>query len=269
MLRQTSDVIDRMARGLAVALLMLTVPGVPADAQRATFKGLVLTDSTERPIPGVAVAIDALKLQTTTDSLGRFTLSGVSPGSHLVTARKIGFGPVSTRVLFASGATVEADLLLTARAQALPEVNVETRRAPIGKMAEFEERRLANLGGRFVTQADLEKRAYSVLSNALRQVPGVELTRMGSQYFVTAGRMSVPGGALSGGGGPGRPCPVAVVLDGQFIYGAGDENEPKFFIDQISLGVIAGIEYYAGAASIPTKWNATRHTCGLLAIWTK
>jgi outer membrane receptor for Fe3+-dicitrate len=235
----------------------------PMAAQTATFKGLVLTDSSERPIPGATVAIDALKLQATSDSLGRFTIVGVAPGVHTVVARKIGFTPIATRVVFGTGATLEADLILSPNsAQALTEVIVETKKAaPLhGKLAEFEERRLAGVGGQFLTQAELEKKSSSVLSNVLRQVPGVDLVRYGGQYFVAGGRM------------PGRgnlPCPAAVMLDGVFIYGAGNPSEPRFGIDQINTNTLAGVEFYSGGASMPVKYNATRHTCGLLVLWTK
>lgn len=72
-----------------------------ATAQSASLKGRVVTDSTELPIAGVTVSIESLKLQATTDSLGNFTLIGIRPGIHVVSARKIGFGPLTSRLDFA------------------------------------------------------------------------------------------------------------------------------------------------------------------------
>jgi hypothetical protein len=253
--------------GIATLAVVAAAHTIAAQPRPATFRGVVLTDSTEIPIPGATVLIDALKLQVTSDSLGRFTMVGVAPGVHTVVARKVGFTPIATRVVFANGADLEADLLLSPNsAQALTEVIVETKQTVVGKMAEFEERRAAGFG-HFMTQADIEKRALSVLSNTLKQLPGVEMTRVGSQYFVSAGRMSQPGGALMRASSV--PCPVAIVLDGVFLYGAGGPTEPKFAIDQINQGMLAGIEYYSGPATIPVKYNGTRDTCGLLVLWTK
>jgi hypothetical protein len=79
--------------------------------------------------------------------------------------------------------------------------------------------------------------------------------------------MSQPAGAMTSG--KLQPCYAAVVLDGILVYGAGGEKEPMFNLNQIPPSNIAGVEYYVGAATIPAKWNATRTTCGLLAIWTK
>ena len=255
-----------MRSSLRGAALVASFAGIAA-AQPATFKGVVLVDSVERPIAGAVVAIDALKLQVTSDALGRFVMLGVAPGVHTVVARKIGFTPLATRVVFGTGATVDADLILSPNsAQALPEVTVETKQLPLGKMAEFEERRLAGFG-RFMTQADLEKRSFGVLSSALRMMPGLEVQGKGRDQWIAAGRMSQPGGALTRTSYV--PCPVAIVLDGSFIFGAGEANEPKFQIDQINPAILAGIEFYVGPAAIPMKWNATRHTCGLLVLWTK
>jgi hypothetical protein len=261
-----------MIRIAAGAALFATT----AFAQQATFKGQVLTDSTERPIPGVTITIDLLKLSVISDSLGEFTINGITPGTHLVSARRIGFSPLTTRVTFLLGAVVEADLMMIpTAAQTLPDVKVEAKAVVHGKLGEFEERRLAGNGGRFLTQADLEKRVFSTLTDALRQMPGIDFIRnprqMGESYAVT-GRMSQPAGALAPamqGGGTLQPCMAAVVLDGSMVYGAGAQGERPFNVNQIPANTIAGIEYYVGPASMPAKWNAARHTCGLLVIWTK
>ncbi len=250
--------------------LLLAGATASASAQQATFKGIVLTDSTERPIPGVTVTIDLLKLSATTDSSGEFTIKGIRPGTHVISARKIGFGPVTTRVTFMTGAIVEADLMMVVTAaQALPDVTVETKALVRGKLAEFEERRLAGNGGRFLTQADLEKRPFSLLADALRQLPGLGIVKSprGSGQIVTAGRASLPAGAISGG--KAVACPSAVVLDGIMVFGAGEQGEAPFDINQINPNHLAGVEYYVGPASMPIKYNGMRHTCGLLVLWTR
>ena len=75
-------------------------------AQGATFRGKVLTDSTELPIAGAVVSIDDLKLQAASDSAGNFAIIGIKPGAYVVTAKKIGFGALATRVRFAAGVPV-------------------------------------------------------------------------------------------------------------------------------------------------------------------
>ena len=258
--------LDQVKSFRIVALLCL----VPATlAAQASLRGKVLTDSTELPIAGVRVAIDELKIQGMSDSLGNFLLINVSPGAHIVTAKKIGFGALATRVRFGANERLEADFLMTVNAQALPDVKVEAKAPVRAKLVEFEERRSNAAGGRFLTQADFDKRAWSSTADVLRSsVPGLEMKRKGREYIAVGGRMQVPGGAFANGGNPPGDCPAAVVLDGAFVF-QGHAGEPSFDINSIPPSVIAGLEYYSSAASMPAKYNGTRGTCGLLLIWTR
>ena len=254
-----------------IAVLAFAVGAPVLGAQGATFRGKVLTDSTELPIAGVVVSIDDLKLQASSDSAGNFVIVGIKPGAYVVTAKKIGFGALATRVRFAAGVPVEADLLLTPNVQALPDVKVETKPAPRAKLVEFEERRSSGAGGKFLSKADFDKRAWSATADVFRQVPGIELLRDASrpsQTYVQGGRLQVPGGAFANGGNKPPPCFSAVVLDGAFVF-QGNPGEPPFDINSISPTVIAGVEFYQSSATIPAKYNGTRNTCGLVVIWTR
>ena len=257
-----------------VAMIVMAFAPASMLAQAATFRGKVLTDSADRPIPGVVVAIEELKIRATTDSTGAFILPNIKPGAYIVTARKIGFGPLATRVRFAPSQDMDADLLLTPNVTALPDVTVKGKADLRGKLAEFEERRLSGNGGRFLTQADFERHAFATFTESLRELPGIDFTsdpRFPAERYAVAGRMATGACAMCGGGGSGPPpvCMAAVVIDGAMVYGQGGLAEPKFNLNTIDPTTIAGVEYYAGAASIPTKYNGTRSTCGLLVIWTK
>lgn len=258
-------------RGIAAGAFVVLSAGF-ARAQTASLRGKVLTDSLERPIAGVRVAIDELKIQAMSDSLGNFLLINVPPGAHIVTAKKIGFGALATRVRFGANDKLEADFLMTVNAQALPDVKVEAKAPVRAKLVDFEERRALGAGGRFLTQADFDKRAWSSMSDVLRSsVPGLEIRRdasFGSRAYAVGGRLQVPGGAFTNGGAAPGPCFAAVVLDGAFVY-QGHGGEPLFDINSIPPSVIAGLEYYSSAASMPAKYNGTRGTCGLMMIWTR
>lgn len=260
----------RAVAALRRAAVVASAAAQVAFAQAASLRGRVLTDSTELPIAGVVVAIEELKLSATTDSLGNFLLGNVKPGAHIISAKKIGFGALATRVRFSANDKLEADFLMLPMAQNLPEAKVEAKAKLPAKLVEFEERRLSGNGGRFLTQADLEKHALSTLADAIRVLPGLDLKRSGSEYYAAAGRSSMPACAFCGGvtGNP-PPCFAAVVIDGAFVYGAGEADQRKFDLNSIDPSTIAGIEYYAGAASMPVKYNSTRSTCALLMIWTK
>ena len=259
-------------RGAALIGVMGAFGASIVFAQGASLRGKVLTDSTELPIAGVRVSIDELKIQAMSDALGNFLLISVPPGAHIVTARKIGFGARATRVRFGANEQLEADFLMTVNAQALPDVKVDAKAPVRAKLVEFEERRSNAAGGRFLTQADFDKRAWSSMSDVLRSsVPGLEVRRdasFGSRAYAVGGRLQVPGGAFTNGGAGPSPCFAAVVLDGAFVY-QGHSAESLFDINSIPPSLIAGLEYYSSAASMPAKYNGTRGTCGLMMIWTR
>lgn len=255
------------------ALLTLAFAPAALGAQDAVFRGRVLVDGTDAPLAGATVSIDALRLSTVSDSLGRFRMPAVSPGIRTVTVKHLGFAPVTTRFNFGRRDSIDVDVLLTSTAQPLPSVDVKTAPHLAPKMAEFEGRRAEGFG-RFLTQKDIEKRETWALANILRTLPGLDIKGTGRDQYVYAGRMTVAGGSLAMGGARSTPngppsCPAAVVVDGVMVYGAGDENEAKFNINSVEPTTLAGIEYYAGPATMPPKYNATRHTCGLLILWTK
>lgn len=251
-----------------VRLAMTFGLAIPALASaQASLRGRVLTDSTERPIAGAVVAIEQLKIQSTTDSLGRFTLTGIEPGDYVVTAKRIGFNLAGATMRFSAREAYSAEFML---AQTLADVRVETKAAVRGKLAEFEERRAAHNGGRFMTQADFEKRGAGTLSDAMRQVSGMEFYPVpGTTNVIIAvtGRMSVPGGSLMKGQAS-APCPAAVAVDGAMVY-TGTMGEPKFNLNTFDPSSLAGAEFYAGPSTMPIKYNGTRNTCGLLLLWTK
>jgi hypothetical protein len=255
---------------LRILALICLVPA--ALSAQASLRGRVLTDSTELPIAGVVVSIEELRIQAMSDSLGNFVLSNVKPGAHIITAKKIGFAALTTRLRFGANEKLEADFLMQVNAQALPEAKVEAKAPVRAKLVDFEERRALGAGGRYLTTADFDKRAWSSTSDVLRtSVPGLEIKRdatRGSQAYAVGGRLQVPGGAFTNGGNPPGPCFAAVVVDGAFVY-QGHAGEPLFDINSIPPSAIAGLEYYASAASIPAKYNGTRGTCGLMMIWTR
>jgi hypothetical protein len=257
-----------MKSAFTIGLILL--PAMAA-AQDASLKGKVLTDSTERPISGVVVSIDQLKLETLTDSAGDFILRGIKPGAYVVTAKKIGFGALATRVRFTAREVVEADFLMTPGARPLPEARVEAKPKPPANLVEFEERRAQGAGGRFLTQSDFEKRAWSLTSDVLRQVPSLEVIRdqsRPSQAYVAAGRLQFNSSSSVNDASPAA-CFAAVVLDGIFVY-QGNVGERPFDINSLPPNTIAGFEYYVSSASIPAKYNGNfRGSCGLVIIWTK
>jgi hypothetical protein len=264
---------------LAVALLMLIGGSLASRGvgAQSVLKGVVLVNIVETPIAGAEVALPALNLKATSDSAGRFRIVGIPPGNYVVTVRALRFSPVSSVLAFGKADSVDTDMLLTAAKTVLPAVGVVAEAVPTGKLAAFDERRRGGFG-HFVTSNELEKMGAQRLSDVMARVPGNKVMpgftsaawmysgrgpqSRSSGALPSLDRMDIAKGAKSGF------CYAAVMLDGIFVY-QGAPGETLFDINSIPVSEIAGIESYAGGATMPTQYNGTRNSCGLIIIWTK
>ena len=101
-------------------LLFLLLPSV-ATAQ-ATFSGLITDKTTREPLSGVTVYFPTLRKGSTTDTLGRFEVTGLPTGSHKVQLRYLGYKSLVRTVQLPDGATT--DFVLEPEAGLLQEVIV-------------------------------------------------------------------------------------------------------------------------------------------------
>lgn len=81
-----------LLRRLSVLLLVLFLfPGMAEGQSR--IGGVVLDAGTGAPLPSANVFIDGRARGTSSNSAGRFTLSGLSPGTYKVVASMVGYKP--------------------------------------------------------------------------------------------------------------------------------------------------------------------------------
>ena len=120
---------SRVLRGALLLLLGSALPArLFAQTSHETISGVVLNAEDGRPVPDAAVGIADLGRFATSDSAGRFRLSGVRFGSLLVEARSIGFRPAWRSVTLVPGDSATLELRLKPAAVTLPDVVVSTSR---------------------------------------------------------------------------------------------------------------------------------------------
>ncbi len=100
----------------------LTLTAVRRQPGVGTIAGRVTDAVTRAPLDQVVVRIEGLGLGATTASDGRYTVRGVRAGAYRVTARRVGYTPLTTAVTVAADTSVVMDFALVAAPARLDEV---------------------------------------------------------------------------------------------------------------------------------------------------
>jgi hypothetical protein len=223
---------------------MLSVDVASADGQRPAVGSIdgTVTDTSLVLLGDATVSILGSNVRVVTGANGRFRISDISPGQVIVMIRRIGFEPLSARVLVAALDTARMSFALE-RAPTTLDTVVIAEKLHSTAMTEFEERRKFGTG-QFMTQDQIERRNVVATSDLLRTFNG-----LGKR------------GATSVMAGCSRP---AVFLD-------GIKMPPNLSIDDIAIPKeLAGIEYYAGPAQIPPQYKVTSGSgCSVILLWTR
>ena len=202
-------------RGLAWLALLFVLPGLAglrAETAGGIISGSVSNAGTGDLLEGVRVALPALGLNGLTDNTGRYTLTGVPPGTHEITATYIGLDPLKYTVVVAGGQRATRNFELTAGIYQLAAFTVASEREG-GAAAITAQRNAPN------TKNVLAMDSYGNLPNMSASelaimMPGVTTTNLnlenGIDGFTIRGMPSgsntitLDGGLLSSQGGMGR-----------------------------------------------------------------
>ena len=233
----------------------------------STFTGIVVADSTNEPVGDAEVVLKDLALLERTNALGAFHFGRVPAGTHTVIARRVGFAPLETTLLFSAGRGVDKRIVLS-RFTALDSVHVvaETRRLGVGYAA-FEERRRMGFG-RFIDSETLRNNEYRRMQDLLRALPGV------SVYTTQkcTGRCESPPLHMQIAYNTRMGCYFRVWLDG-VVVGKGEDAPPawrrQFDLNAEVLGNIEAIEVYRGAGEVPTEYSGASSQCGVILLWSR
>ena len=197
----------RVMYALASAVFALAASTNAASAQEPTrVQGLVTNDS-RQPLAGVSVGIQSLGVLAHTGEDGRYLITipaGRATGQQVsLTARRIGFAPVSAPINLAAG-TVTKDFTLTATA--------------------------TQLTGVVVTALSVQ-REKATIGTSQQTVAGDELTRVQTPSVISSMSGKVSGVAINQTGNMGGSSRIV-------IRGAGSilgENQPLFIVDGVAV----------------------------------
>jgi hypothetical protein len=256
----------RFPRGAHVARAELLLE---KRSSGSVLVGSVFNTSTKQPIVNVEISLPSLDKTTLTDAQGRFRIPGIAEGTYDVTARRIGYAPITDHISFGGSQTIVLSLPLKSVVTLETVATVES-----AVLRSFEDHRRMGLG-RFLTRADLAPQEGRSMAAVLAQVGGLGLVQGAGQHgWVTSSRR--PDGVGSDMYGPNAfekrqglrtRCYSKVYLDNMLMNPGAPT--PPFDVSTISVDRVEAIEYYASPAETPNKYSGLNTACGVMVIWTR
>jgi hypothetical protein len=256
----------------AVAVIILSAIAASAhalDAQRsASPYGLpayrarvlgVFDSQSGLPIDAAEVIDLGSGTSALTTKTGTTSLAFLPDGGALLRIRKIGYQPLMMAIEITPLDSIPLTVLLKASVPTLPTV-VAKEVAPSytsSALRAFEERRHGG-PGHFVSEAQLRTQDSHMLNVVAQTLPGLYMScgKVSTRCYAMSGRQSGARALQQKGG-----CPVRVLVDGVL------RDDPD--LANMPARDYAGVEYYAGGATMPEQYNMTSNGCGVLLLWTR
>ena len=190
---------------LSACALLLPASRAEAQGQTGRITGRITRAESSLPLQGVRVTLLGTQLTVTTNTEGRYTIAGVSPGTHRIRASAIGYTPVVIdSIPVAAGQSATADITLRPQT-----VELE---------------RVVTIGYGTLTKRDV--------TGAIGQVSGEQIKTVPTTNAMDAIKGKVPGvDIVATGYSPGDG--VRVRIRGQRSLTAS--NDPLYVLDGIPM----------------------------------
>jgi hypothetical protein len=244
---------DRKCIGVLWSPLLFLMAFAFSSHAQSTRAGLFGTVRDTGGTPVSMARLSAFGVLSISDSAGRFSIAGLSPGNVKLLVRRLGFEPQDISLQLVAGRSDSLNVVLTLLPQDLPGVTTRADAIAEIQLASFYRHRHSGIG-HFLDRKEIEAKRVQRLSDILRRIPGMRLTpdRIGGRSTLRSSR--------SGGG---RDCPPDMWIDGV--------RAPGLNIDDVPLGDVEALEVYGGPAGLPPEMNSRlgNPACGVVVIWTR
>lgn len=264
---------------MRVALLLAILAPAALHSQRIAG---VVRDSAGQPVPVARVQLASTKGSVAADDQGRFTVAAPA-GAHTLTVRRIGYWPLQAG---ATSPTDSADVRLLAvprqlEATVVHESQVDRKLARRGFHERMLDRERGAGAGEFITPEEIEHRKPQKLTQILTGKPGVRMGSHGRDHqvpisasgncalavYLDGARFQTSGdydGLRAGSSGGGAWALAQQARGGRGELGAGEGIDRA-----IPMTHVVAIEIYTRGATVPSQFQLTNGTCGVIAIWTR
>jgi hypothetical protein len=200
-----------------------------------------VTGAAGEALAGVRLNVRDARGAATSDSSGRYLLTGLPAGTQVLVAKRLGYALVERVIELRAGERATLDLRLE-RAVALDSMRVS---ALGGRYREFEFNRGANIFGRYLTRDQILRRRPTDGADLLFRLGGFAVVGHGDAAKVFSKREMRKR----------FPCEANVVVD----------RVQRRRINDVPPARIVGLEAYEGPGTFTSDYDAR---CGLIVIWT-
>ncbi len=221
----------------------------------------VVTDSSLAPLAAAAVTILETGVATQTGESGRFRITSLSAGRHVLMVRRLGYEPITHLIDVRENDTLRLAFAMHPIAVLLDTTRVSAISA-LDRLSGFEDRRKHEVGGKYITREDIAKQAPVATTDLLRRILGITVADSMHVPIIISSR------GMKMANVKGHLVPVQCIVP---IAVNGFVKDSYFAINSIPPDEIYGIEIYDGPASIPPLLNGggVDRYCGLVMIWTR
>jgi hypothetical protein len=225
---------------------------------RATVRGFVRTLD-GRPLVNAVVRVLGSGSQVRTTATGAFVIADAGSGTQSIEARAIGYSPYRLPVTLRE--TEPTSIVLRMVVQ---RVQLDTVRVVAGKQLAPEvraiERRMNSGVGTIMDAATVRERSTLFVTDAVRGMAGVTVTRAasGNGQEILMRRV---------GGTDGSFCVANIVVDGQRMPPSASVNAS--IDDYVNLADIAAMEVYPRPNLVPPEFLTIDNACGVVVVWTR
>lgn len=234
-----------------------TVPAPVAPIVRGTVDGVV-SDTGLVPLQAAFVSILGTNIRVGTGPNGRFRITQVPAGEYLVIVKRVGYRPASGVIDVPGADTLRLAYTLEKLQPNELEAVIVTSNSPSSRMVGFEARRKLGVG-EFMSADQIKARNSAFTTELMRTFKSVDVSPNHTNAITTYYALS----KREGGNPQMGACPMQVYLDQVPL-------PTPFNLDLLPPPRdIAGIEVYAGSATIPPEFNGYNRGCGVILVWTK
>jgi len=231
----------------------------PRDGEDPLALGRIFGRVTDEGRSGGLAAVEIKVLSpaestTLTNQRGRFTLTGVEPGTVEISFERLGYVPFTHSLTVPAGKTVEVYVTMSALPIVLDPIIVTVGSTYLERSGFY--RRAGNASGSRFTRHDIDVINPIEVSDLLSRAPGVTVQR-GNRGAQVLSRRRVDNG-------DGTSCHLLPFLDGAPMF--------DWDLDLVLPSDIDGVEVYQGLGAPIQYRNIVEpdgtFPCGVVLIWT-